>query len=606
MPTVQRYGQRQVRTLALPGARRTAAETALSQGAGVEEARGAKFETIGRVGAGVAQLGATVYADLREKAQARANDVARLSWKNRLSQWETDTVYNTETGVMATRGAAANELPERVMGEFETLVSEIEAGLTSEAQRLAFAQDVTSVRSQVYNTVQSHVSQEITKLEANELTAFVENQRSYAVSNANNPRIVGQSLAEITAAIRKHGQNVGMGAEQIEAAITAQRSAVHSQVIDRFLTAGNQQAAQVYFEETKSEISGESVAKIEKALTVGRVRQEGQKKSDEILLAGGTLAEQRAKAREIEDPEVRDDVMSRLEHEHNIKERADAEALEIRLRGVYDVLDKTPNVNRIPPSIWSEMTGAQRTAAMEYARRKAVGEPIETNYRRFYELMQMAGDNPAEFAKLNLWGDRARLGDGEFKQLAGLQLSIKGGDSRAGQQQLASFTTKSQLLSDALTQYGIDPDPDPGTPEATAQAELRRLIDRQLEALGPGAEPSNSDIRSVIDQIMTTEATKAAPSPFWSVMTSGLPTGTGLAVLGSVAPSTGILGLFRSTERRLLIEGTIADVPAGERQQIEAALGRAGMPVSDATILEAWKVKKVRDANAQRLQNRGR
>jgi hypothetical protein len=607
MPTVQRYGERRVGLGALPGARKSAAATALSEGAGLAEADARKWDTVGRVASAAGQFATTEYLEIQQKAKERADNIARLSWRNRISKWQTDTVYNTENGVVATRGAAAQALPERVMGDYEKLVSEIESGLTSDEQRGQFLADVQSTREQVYNTVQSHVSQEITKLEANELTAFVDNQRSFAVANANNPRLVGQSLAEITAAIRQHGANVGMGDEQIAAAIASQRSAVHGGVIDRFLTAGNQKLAQVYFDETKSEISGESIAKIEKALTVGRVREQAQTKTEEILAQGGTLLEQRARAKAIDDPEVQDEVLQRLEHEDAVRQRAEVEAGRVTLRGAFDILDKTPNVARIPPNVWATLDGSERSALMTYARNKAVGEPIETNFRRYYELMQMAGSDPSGFMKLNLYADRAHLGDTEFKQLAAMQLSFGQGDTRAGEKDLATFSTKTQMLDDALRAYQIEGiDAKAGSDEAiafeNAKATLRRLIDVELENLGPGASPTAADIRSVIDSIMATEAQKAAPSPFWSVLSGGLPTVVGGRALWEIGTSQGWQAVFTPQQRRMLAGTTIADVPPAERREIEDALRRSGRAVSDPSILMLWQMEKVKGANMNRLR----
>lgn len=605
MPTVQRYGQRQIRTAALPGVRRTAAETALSRGAGVEQAKAATAETIGRVGSAVASFGLQQYAEIQRQARERADAVARLSWQNRLAQFETDAVYSPETGIAATRGAAAMELPERVLGEFQKLVTEIEAGLTTDAQRLAFAADVQAARATIYAKVQSHVSSEITKLEANELTAFVENQRSLAIANADDLPLVGRSLAEMTDAIRRHGANVGMGPEQIEQAIAAQRSAVHAGIIDRYLTRGQQQAAQVYFEETRSEISGESIAKIEQALSVGRVRAEGQRLADEILAGGGTLAEQRERARAIADPEVRDNVMSRLEHEAQIRARVEAEQHETRLRGVYDILDRSPDVDRIPPSVWAQMSGAERTAAMNYARRRALGEPIETDYATYYSIMNQAASDPGAFARRNLLDDRARLGDAEFKQLAQMQLALRTSGDGAASEELASFSTKTEILKDALEQYGFPEalDAEPGTPEAKAVAQLRRLVDVQVAALGPGAKPSSADIRSIIDAIMATEAQRATPAPFWSVL-SGMNPNLAAPTLGVMGWHMG-LGIFRSQERKLLIEGTIADVPRADRLLIEEALRANGLPVTDVTILETWQLRRLADENVRRASGAG-
>src|SRR5207253_1920360 len=129
------------------------------------------------------------------------------------------------------------------------------------------------------------------------------------------------------------------GDEQIQASIDSARTKVHLGVIDRLLSLDKDKAARIYFEETQSQIDGDAQARIQKALDEAGTQREGQQQSDAILAAGGTLSEQRDKARAIDDPKVRDEVMSRIEHEAAVKDKIKRDDEESTLIGAYNIVD---------------------------------------------------------------------------------------------------------------------------------------------------------------------------------------------------------------------------------------------------------------------------
>lgn len=583
MPVVR--AQRQIDTAPIPGVRRTAAETNLSTGVGVEAARGQtettkalaegqKFGAIADFAATGARIAGSAYGQMVEQERQRADSVALLEADNKLSAWESQRLYDPQNGALTVKGKDAMPLPEQVGEEYGKVTGEIEKGLSTDRQRMAFAKLKANRGQSLDMTLRRHVFGEMQHYEAAELKASVDNSINAAVSNAMDPRRVGIELDSAVQNIKTHAPNLGLGPEQIAQQIEGVTTATHVGVIERLLATDQTKAAGVYFDETKGQIKGDALARIEKALSVGNTRKESQQKTDEILAAGGTLTEQRDKAKSIDDPEVRDQVTQRLEHEAAVSDHAQRMQSEATLKGVYDTIDRTHSLDAIDPTTWSQMTGGERSGVRSYSEHLAKGTKPDTDLPTFYGLLQKAGEDPEAFAKENLLKYKGTLDEGDFKHLAGLQLSIRNGDRNKTEKDLGSFRTHKELVDDTLTLYGIDPKAKYDTPQGKANAQLLRMLDVRMQAFGEmtGKKPTNDDIQRTLDSLLS--KSEKTPGSWW-----------GLVPFSKAK--------FGETDKRL-IDLTIADVPDTERAQITAALTKRGRPVSDATILDLYLESKAR------------
>jgi hypothetical protein len=582
MPTVRRL-ERQVSPTALPGVRRRAAATFESEGGAAELARGrleatreaGKAQTLeARAGFGeqVARLGVSLYARVQAEERDKANQTALLKASNALSDWKNQRLYDPNGGALTIRGENAMPLPEQIRDEFDKIAGDLEAGLGNDDQKAAFQR----MRSQEWQgidlQVRRHVFGEMQEFRAGELKSHVENSVQAAMQNALDPRMVRVELEKAVTAIRTNGPTLGLGPEMIEAQVRAVTSQTHVGVIGQLLAKENDKAASAYFEATKGQIEGTQLDNVMKALDEGTARSESQKAADEIIRAGGTLTQQREKARQIDDARLRDLVEQRIEHNAIVSEREEREAAEASMRQGYDVIDRTGDVTAIQPVQWASYSGATRSAMLSYARQKAAGTPIQTDLPTYYALMQQAADTPEIFTSQNLLNYRHKLDDVEFKQLAGLQLSIKNADRNATEKDLAPFRTKVQLVDDTLALHGIDPNAKPDTPQGKAIAQLRRMVDRRVELLQAGGKKAtNTDIQSEIDSLLAQNVT--VPGSWWNIFPGGKP--------------------FLNTEKRLL-NLTAADIPTATREQIEQALRARNRPVSDAAVLDLYLETLVR------------
>jgi hypothetical protein len=572
MPVVRTYGTRRVGTAALPGVRRTAAETELSRGAGLERARAETAQTLGAVGGAVARQAGGIFARLQAEEVQRADETALLEAENRLATWENQRLYDPQTGALAVKGKAAMPLPEEVGAEFEQVSGDIAASLSTDRQRRAFARQRANRAVALDSTLRRHVFGEIQTYEAGELKAFVENATSSAINNATDPRRVGEELGKMTAAIQKHGPRAGLGPEAIEAAVGAAQSQVHVGVINRLLATNQDRAAKAYFgeDEVRAQISGDAIARVEKALEEGSLRGEAQRQVDRILLEGGTITEQRAKANTLDDPRLKDEVKQRLEHENAIQERAERELLEQQMRDGYDLIDRTGSVDAIGPAVWANYSGGTRSAMRSYAMSLAKGQPVETDYQTYYALLEQAADDPSTFTGQNLLNYKHKLGDTEFKQVVGLQLSLRTGDREAASRVTDDYRTEAQVIDNSLIQAGIDPRATiegERNPAAPAVAFLRQRVGEMANRLQQqtGRKATNTDIQGFVDSIMS----QSVDVP-----------GAWLAFLPGGRSFTDV--------KKSLIELTPADIPALDRKEIDRVLRENGWPVTDAAALTLY------------------
>jgi hypothetical protein len=568
VPVVNFYGDRKVAPEALPGVRKQAVENDVSSGAALDEAIARKDESIAGLGGAAVGVAATALTDIaraQKQEKDRADQIAVFNANNQLLQWKNRRLFTDDNAAMGVKGVAAMPLPEQVGDEFKTYADTLATSMSTPKQKEAFARLSLEHQTDLDYKLRSHVFNEMQTYEGNVLQATLDNNTDDAIRNATNPRNVGMAVGNIVTAIQASGPRLGLPPEMIADKIAAAKSRVFTGVIGSLVDQGQQKTAQIYFDEVKSELKGPAIEHIEKALNEGRVKKDSQAAADQILAAGGTLSEQRAKAKAIDDPAVRDAVEARLEHENAVNERATREAQEAKLKGVYDTLDQTHDVRNIPPTVWASMTGSERTSAMEYATRLAKGVKVETDFPTYYSLMQKAAQQPEQFATESLLKYRASIGDTELKQLTEMQNAIvKGEHAKAEAAGLAGWRTNEQILTDSLAQYGIRAGGKDQTPEEkNAIAELRRRLDRDMAAQEQltGKKPTNVDRQNALDNIL--KVSKTTPGSWW-----------GLNPFSS-SP------LHDKTTR-------VIDIPLVDRQQIESALRAKGRPVDDATVLSVY------------------
>lgn len=221
---------------------------------------------------------------------------------------------------------------------------------------------------------------------------------------------------------------------------------------------------------------------------------------------------------------------------------ADAQRLLIANKGDMNSLPMSVR-NRIDPGKFDDLMG--------FASKLAKGEPIATDWGLYYSL----ASDPQLLKQVNLGALRHKLGESEFKQLTEHQGKLnnpKGED-------LTQLQSAKEVLNGFLLQAGMDPTPKPGKgddSEAAKVGQLQAAFQQRIDARErlTGKKLGASELREEAAQL------------FKPVRTSGF------------------LGFGTDKPAGLVTGKDALQIPDNDRTQIEAALKRAGRPVTDAAV----------------------
>lgn len=556
--------------MALPGVRLTAAETPESRGAGLAIAKGRTTEAIGELAGTVGTLAYHEYDRMQQEERQKANQVALIAASNKLDAWELKSLYDPQAGALQRKGSDSFTLPEAVDQDFEKVSSEIEQGLGNADQKLAFAKMKAQRGGNVRMTVARHVAGQRQAFDASEFDATVKNKSSLAIANALDPRRAASELSDGVTAIQQFGQRNGMGKEAISEQVNAFRSDTHIGIISNLLANEQTKAAQIYFEETKHDISGNKLDDVTRALNVGTTRKRAQEETARILAEGGTLQQQRAAAKAIDDPDVQDEVLQRIEHEEGIRQAQERHTDETNLNTAYNIVTQTHDVNKIPPGLLSDL-GTHQPALRSYAESLSQGVPIRTNPQTLYDLLTLSSVNPDEFLKTNLMGHMGDVGKEDLEQLMRMQSSMRSGTPKTTDGIFVSERAQNDIVDEALRKAGLV-----GTPTElkkdkplsdridALRRSVREATNRQQQVTGKHV--TDEDMQGIVDRLMAPSSTTQT----WHLFSAN-----------EYKP----IFVFETDDARK----AAVSIPPAYLRQIDDALRRKNLPVDDAHRVELYQ-----------------
>jgi hypothetical protein len=575
MPTVRRYGGRQVATEALSGVRKSAAETPTSTGADLAQAQGEQARAIGRLGQTVTQIGLQRVAEQEEEARKGrelADHLAVREADTTLGKWENDRLWNQTNGAYTRKGQDAMPLPAEVGGEFTELASAIEAKLNPR-QREMF-QSVRARRGlDLHANLQQHVGREMQRYEVETLQATEENASESAAVNATSERRVGEELTRGLAAINGSAKRLGLTGEVLDKRRNDFTTRTYVGVIDKLVADGNVAKARIYFEEAKEagQITGAAaLAHLTTTLKIGDERVQAQTVSDGIIAEGGSLAEQKAKVREKLTGDARDRALQYVEHEDAARKQAKREGEETLLDTVMARLKQNGgNLRSVTPAE-EQALGSHLPGILSFADRLAKGEPVKSDKAILYTMLDHAEKQPANFKDLNLRPLLGKLDEQDYDRLDRVQRAMRAGDQKAADKELDDFRSESGVIANALTLAGLDASPkdsDTAGKERLAQfhglvaAEARRVQDIT------GKKLQNTDLEAIANRLLAHQIQHVDQGWIWNTTTT-----------------------------KSLATATVDDIPATDRTQIEESLKRHGQPVTPAAALAIWLKAQARKA----------
>ncbi len=556
MPTVPRYDS-QVEQKALPNVR---VETRVP-----EEAFGGgpSFDGVIQQSQRLASQSGQIFQQQKEKA----DDLATIEYQTKLSSKKQELFWDPKSGAFGRKGKDALGAREEYGTQFDKYADDLEKGLGSEDQRAMAKKIRMKERLDLDGQIERHTFGEVQTFQEQTVKAGVATARNDGVLNYADPGKINNSVRLQEALIYQNA--AGKPAALVQLEIQDARSKTHSEVVNRMLANGQDLTAKAHFEKNRDMFTGEDAEHLEKALKEGSLRGESQRQSDAILARTSDMPTAMAKAKAIQDPQVRDAVSERLKSEFGIKKQAQDQRVENLHRLATDIIDKTGNVDKIPPTTWSQFSLSERSQLKSYAKMRREGTEPETDWNDYYGLKMMAS-TPAgkdDFKNMNLLVYRNKMADSEFKEITNLQTGLRNGDEKATKT-LDGFQTDQQIVNDSLLSAGIDATPKPDSNEAPKVANFRRQVDIQVRQIQErtGKKATNEEVQGVVDNLMVKGVTEKGW--FWDTKKRAFEVGAG--------------------EK---LEVNIKDIPKADRAKIEDALKRRNIAVTEEKILEVYSRK---------------
>jgi hypothetical protein len=550
--------------------RRTAAPTALSLGANVEEEKVRTAQIRGGIGNQIAGIAADRYGQLQEKARRDADEAAlneaQLQLGTFTNEFTTDALKRT--------GSQAVGVADDAEVAFEKRAGEIAASLSTDAQRAAFARLKTQQQLSLGLSMNRHEASEFQAQDAKTTKALVEMKMQAAVFHALDPDVIEENLTSAVGAQVAYLKRIGASAKEIDAAVAGVRSGVHVGVIRRLVDSRHPGKAQSYFAAVADEIQGDKVGEMETLLKIGIDDGRARRIAEFVAVSGGTNAQQRARVKETigdkgEDEEVLAKALQLLDYEHARKKSEIVEADRTFLDTIYADLAKTQGRRPITPTDM-ERLGTSVRAVQDYAESLRVGKVVKTDDRTFFRLMDLhdaevygKGETGSFSNYVFTPKDWNSLSSGDLQELRRRQTAVKAGKWKADQEAKETFddpVLTKQLFNDAWVSFNgsgrmptaAELDDDPVLSDRIIR--MRRLVSDAVERLPKTAK--SSDVQAVVDRIFSVQAKSPGIDEGWFYFD---------------APTT-----------KRLDQLTIADVPADKKATALRVLGSAA---TDAMVL---------------------
>lgn len=513
-----------------------------SFGAGI----GRAMQQMGGVGHNVA----VKYIDEEDK-QAQKDAVNRgMEWESQYEKMRRDKV---NTDILARKGKQALGST----SEWEKMADEwYQEKLKEVGNRYE-----SDVLKNIFNRRNSATLDTLSRFEAGEKERYYDENTVIrtqsaiddALANYTDDTIVNQAFNSGLAAIKVNyaGRDELMGAKVKQYKSDFYKLGVLRRAEDNALS------AEQYYQQHKKEISGSELTALERQLKQSTTQQFALSKADALWKSGKSESEQLAEAYQITDPEKRDATISRIRARATDDRRMLEETRKQKQVDAYNdfnsaqtageaqtVIDKTADMD------------TKKLLRQEYEVRFS-GKKRESDWDGYYELKQMAADNPDAYKKVNLLQYRGGLNDTEFKELVKLQTTTS-------KDEAFKIRTRKQIIEQSLKSLSIKDD------------KKKALFFHKAEEL---AALENADtpqsFQNIVDRLLV----------------------QGEVVSGSWYKNDANKKIFELENAEEMAKWQPDAIPPVEEKKIIEALKRANKPVTKSEIRNLYKLKTLGEKN---------
>lgn len=548
MPTVRTISDNRIQTKVAPTQQ-------IKYNPGLEAFGGGK--TVTQLGNQIDSLGATV-----KKEYDSANKFRALDSDRQLSEFQEDYLNNPETGLMQRKGANAFTISKDYEENFAKKIQEIEDSLSNDDQKAEFKALASSRFMDGKKKINAHVSRE-TEIYVNASTkAYIDNEKNAAIDNAGDEERIGTALARINMALENRSDYQGMPVEQKKQLLLKEQSEVHKGVIERIIYGGKDREAKAYYEKYQDQIDGETKLAIDKSLKEGTLRGESQRTSDYIFSKSQSMSEALEKARDIRDPELRDETIKRIKTRFDEKKEAEKIDSETSYEAAFNLLDKNKTMDAIPVSLMSKLKPSEKMALEKRHKQLVTNENVATDPMVYNDLVTMASSPKTrnEFLKTSMLRYADKLSSTDLKKMIDWQGKMRGDDPVA-KSEVSSEARKSDLIKTTLKSVGLDPSSDNKTTNKRINS-FYVSMDEAVKAkqAGLGRKLNIQEFQETLDALVTEQ------------------------VVGEKW-----LGL---SDKTAMAFEALDEIPKADVAQIKAALKNNGIPDTAANVIYYYNKKQ--------------
>lgn len=398
-----------------------------------------------------------------------------------------------DAGLLQKRGGNALGASTTASKWFDDAAPRYNKNLKTDRQRALFDQQYQRSRLSAMQVVSRFEAQERKASYISSANARAASAIEQASLYYQQPDVVARSKEDMAAAVEAVAQSEGYTPEIKQQAMLDATSTFHQRQIDARIEADPGEAKKYYLQ-NKEEISARDRAAIESRLETSNLRAQGQYQSDNILRMGLSEGDALARAREIKDHELRDEVTRRVELRYADDRRILKQNQDQALEKAYNLFLGGTSVSKMPERLWSslDMQGKQALINLERS-----GGEVKTDVKAWYELEQLRTEDPEAFKNLNLTTYADRISTTDLKSLMTEQ------SKAPDQQEIDSLKTKTDMVKQAMTSVGLDyGDLTKDGAAGDNSRSFQQYIDAQYQQFQTEKKrkPSGAELQQILDQ----------------------------------------------------------------------------------------------------------
>lgn len=213
---------------------------------------------------GLAQIGqAAQQFAMRE--QEKADTAALMAADQQLDQWQQQTFFDPQNGVYAKKGAAALDITNQTIGQFEKQQEQVAKTLKNERQRARYAEIVMRRRQSLNNDLNRYEYREREQYYDDVDRGQIETSMQGAALNYNDPDKIAHYQNKMAAVLKAQAERKGLPAEMQQANLLKANSGMASAVISRMVN-DDPYKAKSYFQSAQDQMTAEDQVQISRLI----------------------------------------------------------------------------------------------------------------------------------------------------------------------------------------------------------------------------------------------------------------------------------------------------------------------------------------------------